>query len=191
MSHRPPPVKGKAWQHFSFEERFKASFAINKKTGCWEWDKIHPTAGYGGITHEGKQVAAHRASWIFHNGAISGELCVLHKCDNRSCVNPEHLYLGDKKQNRKDFMERHPRAKELVAIGQKAGAVGAKKFWDNMGDEQRKEFCRRRSVVQLQKNGGKGSRSGSTFKWITNGLISKMCRKDIPIPAGWKRGRIF
>jgi hypothetical protein len=149
-SHRPPPVKGKAWQQLSFEERFSASFTINKDTGCWEWDKVHPTNVYGGIVFGGKQLSAHRASWIFHKGLEKETDCVLHRCDNRRCVNPDHLYVGDRKQNRKDFMERHPRAKELVDIGQKAATKGSKKKWDSMTVEQRKDFCKRRAEAQAK-----------------------------------------
>ena len=130
-------------------ERFDASYTKDKVTKCWNWNRVG-ISGYGGITFEGKETAAHRASWIMLHGAIEGELCVLHKCDNRACVNPEHLYLGDKKQNRKDFMERHPRAKELVAIGQKAGAAGSKKKWDSMTPKQRKDFCERRAAAQAK-----------------------------------------
>lgn len=150
MSHRPSPVKGKAWQQLSFKERFEASYTINTKTLCWEWKRAG-AGGYGGIDLGGKTISAHRASWIFLNGNIKPEECVLHKCDNRLCVNPDHLYLGDKKQNRKDFMERHPRASELVEIGQRAGTEGVKRFWASMNNKEKEEFCKRRAQIQSEK----------------------------------------
>lgn len=45
---------------------------------------------------------ASRGSWIVHNGPISRDIMVLHKCDNRRCVNPDHLFLGDGKDNMQD-----------------------------------------------------------------------------------------
>lgn len=100
---------------------------------------------------DGKQVAAHIVSWILHNGEVPTGLCVLHKCDVRRCVNPEHLYLGTKKQNRKDFMDRHPKAKELVLSSQKTAAKGAKKFWESMNEKERKEFISKRAASQAKK----------------------------------------
>lgn len=150
MAHRPSPKRGKAWQHLTFEERFTASFRISEETGCWEWLKPS-SSGYGAIDFQGKTIPAHRASWLHHAGEIKDGLCVLHKCDNRKCVNPNHLYLGDKKQNRKDFMERHPRSADIVRIGIEAGAKGVKRFWDSMNAEQRKEFCAKRAQIKKEK----------------------------------------
>ena len=137
------------------EERFTSKLVKDHSSGCWNWKKPHPTRGYGGFELDGKTVAAHRASYMmFHGVVLSSEQCVLHKCDNRSCVNPDHLYVGDKKQNRKDFMERHPRAKEIVANAMAARSKGAKKFWDSMSANERAEFCKKRRAAQVAKNNG-------------------------------------
>lgn len=153
--HRSSPVAGKAWQHLSFEERLIASFEKNEETGCWEWAK-KTGSGYGSIDYKGKLLGAHRASYMFYNSAdLSPEQCVLHKCDNRKCVNPDHLYVGDRKQNRKDFMERHPRAKEIVETGIKAGTEGVKRFWTSMDEEEKKQFCENRAKSQKLKRGAR------------------------------------
>jgi len=81
---------------------------LNKKeNGCWEWKSTYLSNGYGlfywGIV-DGKEktVKASRASWILHNGPILNNLHVLHKCHNRKCCNPEHLYLGTHMDNMRD-----------------------------------------------------------------------------------------
>ena len=137
----------------SAEERFKAKFIV-ASSGCWEAIK-RGSQGYGCMDLEGKTIPLHRAAWLILRGPIPVGLCVLHKCDNRPCCNPEHLYLGDKKENRRDFMERHPRAKELVAQGAAAGAAGARTFRASMTPTQEAEFVARRRETQF----GKGAAS--------------------------------
>lgn len=75
---------------------------VDKSGDCWEWTGAITSGGYGSIGVEGKILQAHR--FIMD---APDDVCVLHKCDNRSCVNPDHLYFGDKKQNAKDRDVRH------------------------------------------------------------------------------------
>jgi hypothetical protein len=64
--------------------------------GCWEWQGRRNDGGYGFAQFAKKEkVLAHRASFEMFNGPIPAGLWVLHKCDNKRCVRPSHLYLGD------------------------------------------------------------------------------------------------
>lgn len=89
-------------------ERFwpKVKIATYPPDACWEWVGAKNSNGYGHIGDRGSHKKAHRVSWEIHNGPIpSGSLC-LHKCDNKSCVNPSHLYIGNHSDNAKDMIER-------------------------------------------------------------------------------------
>ena len=72
-------------------------------TGCAEFTGYRNEHGYGVIRGEnGKIVLAHRAAWTVRNGEVPDGLCVCHKCDNPSCCNVEHLFLGTRLENMRD-----------------------------------------------------------------------------------------
>jgi len=89
------------------EERFWEKVIVGEEEICWEWIAGQRGGyGYGGFYYGGKTLNAHRASWLINCGDIPEGLQVLHTCDNATCVNPSHLYLGTNYDNIQDRVKR-------------------------------------------------------------------------------------
>lgn len=84
------------------KEKLLERISIDKDTNCWNYLKYKNEWGYGRLRHKNKKVLAHRLSYMLHKGKIPKNMLVCHSCDNPSCVNPEHLWIGTNSDNMKD-----------------------------------------------------------------------------------------
>lgn len=91
----------------AYKKKFFSNVSKPDENGCMNWLKSKNKGGYGliSLTVNGKRnYRAHRVSYIIKNGAVEDGLYILHKCNNPSCVNPEHLYAGTQRDNMQDMV---------------------------------------------------------------------------------------
>jgi HNH endonuclease len=102
MSKKSTPIEKRFWSK------------VNKKEpdDCWEWISYKFSNGYGAIKVDGQNVGAHRISYKLNVGDPK-DLHVCHKCDNPSCVNPKHLFLGTNLENTQDRNRKNRQAKPM------------------------------------------------------------------------------
>lgn len=133
---------------------------VDKGTECWLWTRAPNSSGYGQFWLKGKMATASRVSWMIANGSIPEGLQCLHKCDNRRCVNPAHLFLGTNADNVADRNKKgrqakgasHPYIKnpELCARGERASSA-------KLSEGQVRE------LKEFMKHGGTGPSAAERF----------------------------
>lgn len=109
-------------------DRFSKLWELDQKSGCWLWIGCKGLGGYGYFDRKG----AHRFSYEHYKGPIHDGLWVLHSCDTRMCVNPDHLHLGTNSDN----------IREAVARGRHKSGLGYVRSPDHLAEIVRRNVSR-------------------------------------------------
>lgn len=153
--------KARPTQGLSEHERFM--FYVEKTDTCWLW-KGSKQRVYGMIWSNGKNVLAHRYSYLAHVGEIPDGMFVCHRCDNPLCVNPDHLFVGEAADNTRDMMNK------------------GRGFWPH-GDDHHLSKITDADVIEIASLKGKVSQKAIAKKYgIDPSHVSR-------IMSGHKRGR--
>lgn len=135
---------------------------VNKTDNCWEWIGSLDTRGYGQFFICGKLINSHRVSFIINKGKIRENLHVLHSCDNKKCVKPDHLRLGTDEENRleKIFKRRH-------SFGEKSGR--AKLTTEQVIEIRNTKLCGKKkdklTIQMLAEKYNVGKRTICSVRW--------------------------
>jgi hypothetical protein len=128
--------------------------------GCWNWTMfIDKRFGYGAIAFKGRPKRVHRVSaHVFSGFDLQSKLMVLHKCDNRACCNPEHLFYGTQLDNMRDCSKKG-------------------RMWDRSGQKNPRAKLSLKDTVdilQLLKDGDKSQREIGLLYDVPQATISKI-----------------
>ena len=89
-------------EFYKLKSRFEAKYVPDPNSGCWLWIGAVDSSGYGNFRYKDRYLGAHKVSYLIHKGEVGKGYLVLHTCDVRCCVNPNHLKLGTHADNMED-----------------------------------------------------------------------------------------
>ena len=118
--------------------------------GCWEWKRSKTKFGYGQFTVNKIHILAHRMAYAIFYGEVPTSLCVLHRCDNPSCVNPEHLFLGTYLDNNRDMSLKRRSVNARKTHCKRGHELVASNLWENRGNTAKRACKQCSSLVKRQ-----------------------------------------
>ena len=131
--------------------RFWSKVKIFGTYDCWEWQGVKNSKGYGEFWNKirERKTRAHQLSWIIYTGLdIPEGMCVCHKCDNPSCVNPSHLFLGTNKENMED-MDRKGRRVTTVMCGEEHPQHGTHSKFSKLDENKVRKIRELRATTKM------------------------------------------
>lgn len=140
-------------------ERFWSK--VEKSDGCWLWTGYVRTDGYGEFSlSERRGRRAHRAAWELVYGSLTPDQFICHRCDNRRCVRPDHLFLGTPADNSADMV-----AKQRQAVGDRNGSA-------RLAPEDV-------VAIRVRAAGGESQRALARAFGVAQALVGQIVRREV------------
>lgn len=146
----------------NLKNRFEKKIMPEPNSGCWLW-MASINKGYGHLRYKNKIVLAHRLAYELYKGPIPKNTCVCHKCDTPSCVNPDHLFLGSKKDNTNDMLSKNRQAR---GIKQRASKLTNQQVLDICASPLGKRKIAK--LYNVDHSAIHKIRTGRNWNWLTN-----------------------
>ena len=160
-------ANGHHWKMRTPANYFWPKVAVAGDDECWLWTGSKFDTGYGCVNRNWTAIGAHRISYELHFGPIPDGMFVCHRCDNKACVNPRHLFIGTPRENTQDMM-----IKGRHRVGMPTRPTGedhpmAKLNWNAVRD-----------IRLARKNGALLRELAGRYK-VTEALISAIAKNKI------------
>jgi hypothetical protein len=141
---------------------------------CWRWLGTRDGKGYGQLYVKGRMIRAHRFSYFLHNNTPS-DSCVLHRCDNANCVNPEHLFLGSQADNMAD----------MKAKGRARGGTSSEQA--PKGEQNYMAILNQQQVIEIRRRYRRWSYHGSNARQLGQEFgVSRTAIVDVVSRRNWR-----
>lgn len=138
---------------------------VLKSPGCWEWIAAKQHSGYGKFYCKKRLRLAHRVAYeMVHHVTLPRSAAVLHKCDVRSCVRPNHLFLGTQKMNMADASQKG-RLRFRRATGRKLWASSVRVLRE-MDAKKRFSLKELSSRLRMSPSSVSGLLTGRFWSWV-------------------------
>lgn len=101
----------------TFAQRFWSKIKLAEGDECYEWQAaMNNVTGYGQVAVGRKPMTAPRVAYMLTCGPIPKGMCICHKCDNRKCCRPDHLFMGTYSDNMKDMHDKKRGNKRIITL---------------------------------------------------------------------------